>query len=87
MTEKKDQSDKRYLGLGDKGVDKGVIDVSVDVDALDGTAALTAVEERAVNKSFDRVFEVAVGADICWVLASQLQSRRYSILWEGKRES
>jgi hypothetical protein len=43
----------------------------MDVEALDRAARLAAVEEAAVDQSFEGGFQVGVGADIGRILAAE----------------
>ena len=64
----------KYLGLLDKLLDKLVIDISMNVNTLDSAAALATVEERSIDEGLDRVLEITIRANICWILASEFQS-------------
>jgi len=65
---------KGYLGELDKLLNKRLVHILVDIDALDGAAALARVEERAIDQLVNSVVEVAVGANIGGVLAAELEA-------------
>ena len=56
------------------GVDEGVVDIVVDVDALDGAAGLAGVEDGAVDDFFGGPSGIHVWPDICWVFAAKLET-------------
>ena len=55
----------------DKAVEEGLPHCLMDVEALDRAARLAAVEEAAVDQSFEGGFQVGVGADIGRILAAE----------------
>ena len=62
------------LGELNKLADKFIVEALVDVDPLNGAAALSRVEEGPVNKLLNRVVKVTVGPHISGVLSSKLKS-------------
>ena len=69
--------------LGDEAFDESIVDVAVDVDALDGTARLPRVEVRAVDEIRDCVFERRVRSDVRGILPAELQIRRDELARRG----
>ena len=61
------------LDLGDERLDEGVVDLLVDVDALDRAARLAGVVERAVGDAGGGGSDVDVVADVHRVLAAELE--------------
>lgn len=53
-------------------VDESIVDVGVDVNALDGAAALPSVEHRPIYKLSGNIFQVSVCTHVCRVVATQL---------------
>jgi len=62
------------LGELYKLADKLVKEAVMNVDPLNGAAALSRVEEGPVNKLLNRVVKVTVGPHISGVLSSKLKS-------------
>lgn len=59
---------------GFTGGEKRVIDVGVDVNALDGAAGLTRVEDGAVDDFFGGPLRIDVWSDVCWVFAAEFEA-------------
>src|SRR5262249_56833962 len=59
-----------------EALDEIVIDLGIDIDALDPATGLPRIVERPVDKILDGVIELGVGPDIGRVLAAELKSGR-----------
>jgi hypothetical protein len=57
----------------DGAFEKFVVNVGIDIDALDRAAGLPTVEEGAIHKVFDGESKVGILADIGWIFATKLQ--------------
>ena len=66
-------ADLEALHRRDEGVDEGVVDPLVHVDALDRAAALAGVVHRAVGERLGGGLRVGVVADVGRVLAAELE--------------
>ena len=70
-------------GQGNESLDKGRVDLFIDIDALHRAAALPGIEEAAVHQVFHRMFKVGVGPDIGRVFAAELQAHAEETLrWQ-----
>src|SRR5437763_17127602 len=56
----------------------------VHVYTFDGAAALTGVVDRAIDDVFDSLDEVAVGSDVCRVVAAELKAGMQEALDRGE---
>ena len=56
-----------------EAADEGVIDPFVDVEALDATARLPAIEKHPVDQVLDGEVQIGIGAHVGRVLAAQFQ--------------
>ena len=74
-------ADDEILRLGDEALDEFVIDLLVDIDALDAAAALAGIVEGAFDQIGDGMVELDVGQHIGRVLAAEFQAERH----EGSR--
>ena len=63
-----------FLGQRHGALDEGLVDVLVDIDALDAAAGLARIEEGAVDQVLDGMGEIGVGADIGGIAAAELEA-------------
>jgi hypothetical protein len=66
-------ADLEALHRVEEGGDEGVVDLLVDVDALDRAAALAGVVHRAVGERLGRGLRVGVLGDVGGILAAELE--------------
>ncbi|VVN74211.1 hypothetical protein PS685_05210 [Pseudomonas fluorescens] len=59
---------------GNESLDKGRVELFIDIDAFHRAAALPGIEEAAVHQVFHRMLKVGVGPDIGRVFAAKLQA-------------
>ena len=59
-----------------KTVDEFLIDVTMHIYPFHPAAALSGIEERAIDQAFDRFVQLDIGADIGRVLAAKLKAQR-----------
>jgi hypothetical protein len=73
------QADAHGHGGGDGGefFADGVVDVVVDVEALEGGAGLAGVDERAPEEAFGDGFGVGVGQDDAGVVAAEFEGEAF----------